>query len=110
VRNPGIPPATRAALWSPSYFAISVGGAPLEILKEYIKNQEKPSFMTGLVSHYSRSRVKKKTINQGFEVFFVMTNMAGISRFFGCHCFGRDDAIPLFSQLLNLFILAFDKT
>jgi len=38
-----LPPATRAALWSPSYFAISVGGAPLEILKEYIKNQEKPS-------------------------------------------------------------------
>jgi putative transposase len=33
----------REALWSPSYFAISVGGAPLEILKEYIKNQEKPS-------------------------------------------------------------------
>jgi putative transposase len=32
-----------SALWSPSYFAISVGGAPLEILKEYIKNQEKPS-------------------------------------------------------------------
>ncbi|MBD1215039.1 MAG: IS200/IS605 family transposase [Dolichospermum circinale Clear-D4] len=33
----------REALWSPSYFAISVGGAPLEILNEYIKNQEKPS-------------------------------------------------------------------
>jgi putative transposase len=33
----------REALWSPGYFAISVGGAPLEILKEYIKNQEKPS-------------------------------------------------------------------
>ena len=33
----------REALWSPSYFAISVGGAPLEILKEYIKNQENPS-------------------------------------------------------------------
>ncbi|MBE9210984.1 IS200/IS605 family transposase [Nostoc sp. LEGE 06077] len=31
------------SLWSPSYFAISVGGVPLEILKEYIKNQEKPS-------------------------------------------------------------------
>ena len=29
--------------WSPSYFAISVGGAPLEVLKDYIKNQEKPS-------------------------------------------------------------------
>jgi putative transposase len=30
-------------LWSPSYFAISVGGAPLEVLKQYIRNQEKPS-------------------------------------------------------------------
>ena len=29
----------KEALWSPSYFAISVGGAPLEIFKEYIKNQ-----------------------------------------------------------------------
>lgn len=33
----------KESLWSPSYFAISVGGAPLEILKEYIKNQAKPS-------------------------------------------------------------------
>jgi putative transposase len=32
----------KEALWSPSYFAISVGGAPLEVLKEYITNQEKP--------------------------------------------------------------------
>ncbi|MEH1949961.1 MAG: IS200/IS605 family transposase [Nostoc sp.] len=31
------------ALWSPSYFSISVGGAPLEVLKKYIQNQEKPS-------------------------------------------------------------------
>jgi putative transposase len=30
------------ALWSPSYFAISVGGALLEVLKQYIRNQEKP--------------------------------------------------------------------
>lgn len=30
-------------LWSPSYFASSVGGAPIEVLKEYITNQEKPS-------------------------------------------------------------------
>jgi len=28
---------------SPSYLAIAVGGAPLEVLKEYIRNQEKPS-------------------------------------------------------------------
>jgi putative transposase len=33
----------KEALWSPSYFAVSVGGAPLEVLKEYIKNQQKPS-------------------------------------------------------------------
>jgi putative transposase len=38
-----IPPATRVALWSPSYFAVSFGGAPLDVLKEYIRNQEKPS-------------------------------------------------------------------
>jgi len=30
-------------LWSPSYFASSVGGAPLEILKSYIQEQKKPS-------------------------------------------------------------------
>lgn len=31
------------SLWSPSYFASSVGGAPLDVLKEYVKKQEKPS-------------------------------------------------------------------
>jgi len=30
----------KEALWSPSYFAVSVGGAPIEVLKEYIKNQK----------------------------------------------------------------------
>jgi putative transposase len=30
------------ALWSPSYFATSVGGAPLEVLKQYIKDQSRP--------------------------------------------------------------------
>jgi len=30
------------ALWSPSYFAGSVGGAPIEILKRYIENQKSP--------------------------------------------------------------------
>lgn len=33
----------KESLWSPSYFSVSVGGAPLEILKEYIRNQEKLS-------------------------------------------------------------------
>ncbi|AFI05236.1 IS200/IS605 family transposase [Helicobacter cetorum] len=29
-------------LWSPSYFAGSCGGAPLEIIKQYIQEQETP--------------------------------------------------------------------
>lgn len=29
--------------WSPSYCAISCGGAPLEIIKQYIQDQRKPS-------------------------------------------------------------------
>ncbi len=40
----GLPkPYGKKSLWSPSYFVSSVGGAPLEILKKYIQNQEKPS-------------------------------------------------------------------
>jgi putative transposase len=30
---------SRGVLWSPSYFAGSVGGAPLSVLKAYIENQ-----------------------------------------------------------------------
>ena len=37
-------PKNRKSLWSPSYFVSSVGGAPLETLKRYIQNQQKPSF------------------------------------------------------------------
>lgn len=39
----GLPKPQRQSLWSPSYFVSSVGGAPLETLKQYIQNQEKPS-------------------------------------------------------------------
>ncbi|WP_448379881.1 IS200/IS605 family transposase [Gloeomargarita sp.] len=35
-------PYGKTALWSPSYFVSSVGGAPLNVLISYIKNQEKP--------------------------------------------------------------------
>ncbi len=31
-------PYGKDALWSPSYFVSSVGGAPIEVLKQYIKN------------------------------------------------------------------------
>lgn len=37
-------PYGKDALWSPSYFVSSVGGAPIEVLKRYIREQEKPSF------------------------------------------------------------------
>ena len=30
------------ALWSPSYFAGSCGGAPIDVVKKYIENQERP--------------------------------------------------------------------
>jgi putative transposase len=30
-------------LWSPSYFAGSCGGAPIEILRQYIENQKTPA-------------------------------------------------------------------
>jgi len=39
----GHPKPHATALWSPSYFATSAGGAPIQVLKQYIHNQEKPS-------------------------------------------------------------------
>lgn len=36
-------PLCKDALLSPSYFVSSVGGAPIEVLKRYIRHQEKPS-------------------------------------------------------------------
>jgi len=32
----------KGVLWSPSYFAASCGGAPINILKEYIQQQNTP--------------------------------------------------------------------
>ena len=32
----------KGALWSPSYFAASCGGAPIKILKDYIQQQNTP--------------------------------------------------------------------
>jgi putative transposase len=33
----------KGVLWSRSYFAGSCGGAPLEVLKQYIENQRTPN-------------------------------------------------------------------
>ncbi len=38
----GHPKPSAKTLWSPSYFATSVGGAPLEVVKHYIEQQAKP--------------------------------------------------------------------
>jgi len=32
----------KGALWSPSYFAGSCGGAPLDVIKQYIEQQKRP--------------------------------------------------------------------
>lgn len=32
----------KTSLWSPSYFVVSVGGTPLQTLKQYIQNQKSP--------------------------------------------------------------------
>lgn len=33
----------KGVLWSPSYFAASCGGAPLDIVRQYIEAQERPA-------------------------------------------------------------------
>lgn len=33
---------SKNTLWSPSYFASSTGGAPIEVLKKYIQEQDRP--------------------------------------------------------------------
>ena len=46
LRNKGYPSIQQAlwgkSLWSPSYFAGSCGGAPIEIIRQYIENQQSP--------------------------------------------------------------------
>jgi putative transposase len=32
----------KPVLWSPSYCVVSAGGAPLEILRQYVENQKRP--------------------------------------------------------------------
>jgi putative transposase len=47
LRNKGYPSIQQALwgknLWSPSYFASSCGGAPIEIIRQYIENQQSPT-------------------------------------------------------------------
>jgi len=42
-REAGHPTPSDRSLWSPSYFASSVGGAPLDILQAYVRNQNAPA-------------------------------------------------------------------
>ncbi|WP_082443885.1 transposase [Marinomonas fungiae] len=44
------------SLWSSGYFACSVGGAPLEVLKQYVAQQDRPhqAFFEGVTIHPSQ--------------------------------------------------------
>jgi putative transposase len=41
--NLGYHKALRWSLWSPSWFGVSCGGAPLEVIKAYIDGQRRPT-------------------------------------------------------------------
>lgn len=41
--DPARPPLWGDHFWSPSYCVVSCGGAPLEIIKRYIQDQQKPN-------------------------------------------------------------------
>ena len=41
-KKAGYPRPSEKSLWSPSYYASAVGGAPLDVLMEYVKNQDRP--------------------------------------------------------------------
>ena len=47
LRSKGYPSIQKAlwgnSLWSPSYFAGSCGGAPIDILRQYIESQKSPT-------------------------------------------------------------------
>lgn len=51
IRAQGWPEITRALwgehFWSPSYAVVSAGGAPLDIVKQYIENQQQPNRTKG---------------------------------------------------------------
>jgi putative transposase len=51
VRSHGWPEITKALwgdhFWSPSYAVVSCGGAPLDIIKKYVENQQAPNRIAG---------------------------------------------------------------
>ena len=51
VRAHGWPEITRALwgdnFWSPSYAVVSYGGAPLDVVKKYVENQQAPNRKAG---------------------------------------------------------------
>ena len=47
-------------LWSPSYCAVSCGGAPLEIVRSYVENQRKPPSAKGARQSQSETARRAK--------------------------------------------------
>jgi len=52
-------------LWSPSYCSVSCGGAPLEIIKEYIQEQNRPSTTKGINQSIRERKVKIRKTTTG---------------------------------------------
>jgi len=50
------------ALWSPSYFAGSCGGAPLEVIKQYIESQKYPLYPLPKVRSLAGEKGDKSTL------------------------------------------------
>jgi len=48
-------------LWSPSYCAVSCGGAPLEVVKQYIQNQRIPPSTKSIKTSIALTGRKKRT-------------------------------------------------
>ncbi|MBB6062131.1 MAG: REP-associated tyrosine transposase [Thermoanaerobacter sp.] len=52
----------KSAFWSKSYCLLTVGGAPLEVLKEYIKSQGRDKNVNNLqISYLPYERTRRKT-------------------------------------------------
>jgi len=71
------------AFWSPSYFIVSCGGAPLEVIKSYVENQQTPyrqknkKIDSGLTPATStrKSSLHHRTEVQGFVLEFDKSHL-----------------------------------
>ena len=56
------------AFWSPSYFVVSCGGAPLEVVKAYVDNQTNPHRKRRRKPTFSKRKPHPRTEVRGFRL------------------------------------------